>query len=102
MRPKSAMSNAHSIDIEDLTLDELVELNERVIERIQYLERVQVAEAMRRLNVGHRVTFESSRDGPKTGRLAKFNQKSVTVLTDDGQRWNVPPKIVSPIDAPEG
>lgn len=95
------MSNARSIDIEHLTLDELVELNERVIERIQYLERVHVAEAMRRLNLGTRVRFESSRDGPQTGRLAKFNQKSVTVLTDDGKRWNVPPKIVEPIDDTE-
>jgi len=31
---------AHDIDIEHLTIDELVALNERVVERIKYLERL--------------------------------------------------------------
>lgn len=87
---------ARDIDIEHLRIDELVELNERVIERIKYLERLQVFEAMQAFNLGTRVTFESRRDGRKAGVIAKFNQKSVTVLTDDGHRYNVAPGLISP------
>jgi hypothetical protein len=87
---------AGDIDIDHLTIDELVDLNERVVERIKYLERLQVFEAMQRFNLGHRVTFDSRRDGPKAGVIAKFNQKSVTVLTDDGYRYNIAPGLLTP------
>lgn len=88
-----------TVEIDHLTIDELSELNERVIERIRYLERIQVFEAMQRFNLGNRVTFDSRRDGEKAGVIAKFNQKSVTVLTDDGYRYNVAPGLLSPEDA---
>ncbi|MBV4481737.1 hypothetical protein [Pseudomonas khavaziana] len=33
----------------------------------------------------------------------KFNRKSVTVITDNGQRWNISPHLLSPIkDAQTG
>lgn len=87
---------ARDIDIDHLTIGELVDLNERVIERIRYLKRIQVFEAMQTFNLGHRVTFVSRRDGPRAGVIAKFNQKSVTVLTDDGYRYNVAPGLLTP------
>jgi hypothetical protein len=86
---------ANEIDIDHLTIDELVDLNERVIERIKYLECIQVFEAMQAFNLGHRVAFDSHRDGRKAGVIAKFNQKSVTVLTDDVHRYNVAPGLLS-------
>lgn len=89
---------ARDIDINDLAIDELVDLNERVIEQIKYLERIQVFEAMQTFNLGHRVTFVSRRDGRKAGVVAKFNQKSVTVLTDDGHRYNVAPGLLTSED----
>jgi len=92
---------AHDIDIDDLTIDELVALNERVVERIKYLERLQVAEAMQRFNIGARVRFYPGHHGPQTGRLTKFNQKSVTILGDDQRQWRVSPDIVESLDAGE-
>jgi len=89
------------IDIDDLSLDELVALNERVVERIKYLERVQVYEAMKRFNVGAPVRFYPGEHGPQTGRLTKFNQKSVTILGDDQRQWRVPPQIVEPLESGE-
>ena len=89
---------ARDIDIDHLTIDELVDLNERVIERIKYLERIQVLDAMQAFNLGNRVRFESRRDGRKAGVIAKPNQKSVTVLTDDGYRYNVAPGLLTAED----
>ena len=89
------------MDIEDLTIDELVALNERIVERIRHLKRIHVFEAMQRFNIGARVRFYPGHYGPQTGRLTKFNQKSVTILGDDRRQWRVSPDIVEPLDAGE-
>jgi hypothetical protein len=34
--------------------------------------------------------------------LVKYNQKTVTVITDDGQRWNVSPSFLSKAEPHEG
>jgi len=57
-----------TVEIDYLAIDELVDLNERVIERIKYLERVQVFEAMQAFNVGHRVPFYSRAGERKAAR----------------------------------
>ena len=92
---------AHDIDIEHLNLDELVALNERIVERIRYLKRIHVFEAMQRFNIGARVRFYPGHHGTQIGTLTKFNQKSVTILGDDRRQWRVSPDIVEPLDAGE-
>jgi len=87
---------ARDIDIDHPGIDELVALNERVVERIQYLERLQVHEAMKRFNTGARVRFYLSEHGSQTRRLTQFNQKAVTILGNDQRQWRVTPKIVAP------
>ena len=40
---------------------------------------------------GDRVSF-SSRDGREvSGVLVKYNKKTVTIISDNGQKWNVSP-----------
>jgi len=92
---------AHDIDIDDLTIDELVALSDRVQERIKYLERHAVVEAMQRFNIGARVHFHPGRHGPQTGTLTKFNKKSVTIDGDDGRQWRVPADILKRLDPDE-
>ena len=29
--------------------------------------------------------------------LVKYNRKTVTVVTDNGQRWNISPHLLSPV-----
>jgi len=31
------------------------------------------------------------------GTLLKFNRKTVTVVTDNGQKWNISPHLLSPV-----
>ena len=85
------------IDIDALTVEELERLNHQIVERLKFLDTVNAHESMMRFNPGSRVCFESSKYGYQTGTLVKFNQKTVTVLTDKGRRWNVPPQMLSPI-----
>jgi len=85
-----------SIDIDPLTEDELVALNHRIIERLKYLDTLQAHRDMMAFNIGSRVSFDSKR-GRQLGTLTKFNQKTVTVVTDDGRRWRIPPHLLSKV-----
>ena len=87
-------------DIEDLSHDELMALNDLIIERLRFLERAEAHEAMIRFHPGERVSFESPQHGLQQGTLVKFNQKTVSVLTDDGRKWTVAPQFLSAIKKP--
>lgn len=40
------------------------------------------------------MTFQPQGMPPVTGVLTRYNRKPVTVLTEDGQRWNVSPALL--------
>ena len=87
-----------SIDIDDLSYDELLDLNDRIIARLKHLDAADTIDAMMKLNLGSKVCFDSGKHGMQVGTLIKFNQKTVTVLTDDGRRrWKVSPQILSSV-----
>ena len=82
--------------IHDLSIEELMELNHYVVEQIRFLETVHTHEQMMEFEPGSRVSFES-KYGRQTGTLIKFNRKTVTVVTDNGQKWNISPHLLSPV-----
>jgi len=51
---------------------------------------------MMRFNRGARVSFDT-RQGRELGTIIKFNRKTITVETDQGQRWNVSPHLLSEV-----
>ena len=68
--PCARISN-RPIDIDGLSFEELLELNQRV-------------------------SFEHG-GGRLMGTLVKYNRKTVTVVTDNGQRWNISPHLLSAV-----
>ena len=84
-----------SIDIDKLTVEELVVLNHRIVQRLKMLDSLDAHKAMMEFNLGSRVSFDSPKDGRLLGTLVKFNRKTVTVMTDNGQRWNISPHLLS-------
>lgn len=91
-----------SIDIDHLSVDELVALNHRIVERLKMLESLHTHHSMMQFHPGERVSFESPHDGRVLATVMKFNRKTVTVVTDKGQRWNVSPHLLSAVkDVPE-
>ncbi len=50
---------------------------------------------MRAFNLGARVSFEAPGEGRQLATLVKLNRKTVTVMTDRGQRWNISPHLLS-------
>jgi hypothetical protein len=83
------------IDIDKMTEAELVELNHRIVQRLKFLESMHHHNEMLKFNIGDKVSFEPSGRGRQTGTLVKYNQKTVTIVTDSGQRWNVSPSFIS-------
>ena len=81
------------INIDNLTQDELLALNQRVLARLKLLEQHDTLNSMVKFEVGQRVSFNP--DGRiRTGLLVKFNAKTVVVLTEEGQRWKVSPQLL--------
>jgi hypothetical protein len=84
------------VDIDGLSLEELIQLNHRVVERIKMLRAMQAHVDMMAFNLGARVSFDSQ-EGRLFGTLVKYNRKTVTVLTDDGRQWRVSPGLLSAV-----
>lgn len=82
------------IDIDQLTEEELVDLNNRIVARLRFLNQMKAHTEMLQFKIGDRVTFHPEGRPPITGMLTRYNKKSVTVVTDRGERWNVSPGLL--------
>ena len=82
------------IDIDKLTEAELVDLNNRIVERLRFLHQMRAHAQMLEFKIGDRVTFEPEGRAPITGMITRYNRKTLTVITDDGQHWNIAPQFL--------
>ena len=83
-------------DVEQLSLEELVDLNKRVVMRIKYLQGVKAMEDLNRFKMGDRVHFHDHEGRPKEGVVVRINQRTVGVHTDeDDGHWNIPPRLLT-------
>ena len=85
------------INIDNLTYEQLIKLNHKVVERLKFMDSMLAHNEMMQFNPGDKVTFEPFNREKQTGTLVKFNKKTVTVLTDDGQSWNIAPHLLSKV-----
>ena len=84
-----------TIDIDQLTEPELVDLNRRTVERLRLLQQMRAHQQMLAFKIGDRVAFRADGRGTVEGMVTRYNRKSVTVITDDGHQWNVSPALLS-------
>src|SRR5918994_919330 len=85
------------IDIDQLTEAELIDLNHRIVERLRFLDQMRAHVEMLEFKIGDRVTFQPPGQSQLEGMLTRYNKKTVTVITDSGQRWNVSPTLLKRI-----
>ncbi len=88
------------INIDELTEAELIDLNHRIVERLRFLSQMRAHERMLDFKIGDCVTFQPEGRPPVTGMLVRYNKKTVTVITEDGQHWNVPPGLLRRQESP--
>lgn len=82
------------IDIDGLTEAELTDLNNRVVERLKFLRQMRAHAQMLEFGIGDRVSFQPSDRPLQVGIITRYNRKSVTVITETGERWNVAPGLL--------
>ena len=90
------------IDIDRLTENELIALNNRVVARLKFLRDMRAHASMLEFSLGERVSFQPDGHPPLFGVITKYNRKSVTVITESGQRWTVAPTFLRKIKRAEG
>ena len=52
--------------------------------------------------IGNRVTFQPEGRPALFGTITRYNKKTVTVITDNGQHWNVAPGLLRKASSGEG
>jgi hypothetical protein len=90
------------IEIDKLTEEELIDLNHRIVERLRFLSQMRAHSQMLDFKIGDRVTFQPEGRPPVVGMLTRYNKKTVTVITDSGQHWNVAPGLLRKVAPTEG
>jgi hypothetical protein len=82
------------IDIDALTEAELIDLNNRIVERLRFLGQMRSHKRMLDFRIGDRVSFQPDGRPRVSGILTRYNKRTVTVVTDAGERWNVSPGLL--------
>ena len=82
------------IDLDKLTEAELIDLNNRIVARLRFLNQMRAYAQMLEFKVGDRVSFQPAGRPSLVGMLTRYNKKTVTVITDDGEHWNVSPSFL--------
>ncbi len=89
------------INIDKLTEAELIDLNHRIVARLRFLHSMQAHSKMMEFKVGDRVEFQPAGRPILSGILTRYNRKTVTVITDKGEHWNVSPALLHKAGVPE-
>lgn len=86
-----------AIDIDKLTESELIDLNNRIVARLKFLQQMRAHASMLEFSLGERVSFQPDGHPVLFGVITKYNRKSVTVITEGGQHWTVAPTFLRKI-----
>ncbi len=82
------------IDINQLTEAELIDLNHRIVARLRVLRQLEAHVTMLEFHIGERVRFHPEGRPPVSGMITRYHKKTVSIVTDDGHRWNVSPQFL--------
>lgn len=96
------MNNDLYKQLDQLSTEELMNLNQQIVERLKFRESMQNHQDMMAFKIGQRVSFMPAGGERQIGTLVKYNQKTVTVVTEAGQKWNVSPHLLSPVKEVSG
>ena len=89
------------IEIDKLTEEELIELNHRIVARLRFLTQKRAHAHMLEFSIGDRVAFQPEGRPVLTGLLTRYNKKTVTVITETGEHWNVAPSLLRKVEPSE-
>lgn len=80
--------------IRNMKEDDLRFLNARIVERLKLIAQARSTVEMSRFSVGQRVGFPDHDGKTLEGAIIRLNKKTVSIVTEGGQQWNVSPGLV--------
>lgn len=92
LNDESAMADA----IRQLDRDDALTLNKLIVAHIKNMRERSYSDHMERFSVGDRVTFTDKQGEQQHALVLKLNRKTVGLMTDEGERWNVAPQLLEP------
>lgn len=103
MKKQITRNQQQAINI-DALIDDMPEavlrtLHDRIVNRLNMLQRQRTMQSMADFRPGDVVRFQTE-EREITGVLVRLNKKSVTVHTENGHRWNVAPQLLTLIKRP--
>ena len=84
--------------IKDLGEEQLVYLNRLIVERLKLVSQAKSTAAMSRFNIGEMVRFDTDDGRTISGRIIKLNKKTVSIVTNERERWNVAPVFLRSVE----
>ena len=82
------------IDIDRLNEAELIALNLKIVSRLRLLWQIDAHNSMLGFKIGEKVSVKREGRPPITGIITRYNKKTVSIVTQAGQRWNVSPWLL--------
>ncbi|MCK4244135.1 MAG: hypothetical protein KAX20_00765 [Candidatus Omnitrophica bacterium] len=83
------------IQIENLSLKELVELHDKIARRIWELQRTKLSEKLGEFQIGDQISFQSEGE-TITGIVIRVNRKTLSIRSQKGH-WYVAPWAVTKV-----
>ena len=80
--------------IKQLNEEDLLFLNRLIVERLKLIAQARATSQMAKFTKGDRVGFPGPEGRMLEGIVVRLNKKTVSISTDDGDRWNVPPRLL--------
>lgn len=77
----------------------LIDLNNRVVERLKFLRHMRAHSQMLEFSIGDRVSFQPDGRPLLVGMLTRYNKKTVTVITESREQWNVAPGLLRRVNS---
>lgn len=87
------------IDLTKLSEDELIELNRRIVERLELVRSAKRLTQLAKFTVGMAVEFDTEDGRTVSGTVARLNRRTATIATASGS-WRVSPSLLRVVDAP--
>lgn len=89
-----------NINIEPLNVEELIELNKKIISRIKDLRAQEQLKVAAQFRIGDLVSFQNRDHLKITGVIISVRKAKISILTENNERWDVSPALLTPEEAP--
>lgn len=86
--------------LDQLDEDQLHAVYRLLVEKLKLVHKARALLEMNKFNLMDRVAFHHNGKHYE-GVVSRLNQKSITVLLDDGNRWNVSPGVLTKVEGEE-